>query len=42
MSTKGEKKKRNDNKQKNSKTSGSIYLETDSNIQKPVSGIPNK
>jgi hypothetical protein len=42
MQTKSDKKKRNDNKGKNSKTANPITMDTDNNMHKPVRGLPNK
>lgn len=42
MTAKTEKKNRNVNKGKNQKTSNPITMETDSNMHKPVRGLPNK
>jgi hypothetical protein len=41
MANKSEKKKRNDNKTTNPKTSNPITLDTDSSMKKPVRGLPN-
>jgi hypothetical protein len=41
MTTKGEKKKRNDNKGNNPKTANPITMDTDPNMKKPVRGLPN-
>lgn len=41
MIIKSEKKNNNDNKTKNGKTSNPITMETDSNMHKPVRGLPN-
>lgn len=42
MLTKSEKKNRNDNKGQNPKSSNAITKETDSNMHKPVRGLPEK
>ena len=42
MPTKGEKKKKNDNKGKNPKSANPITGDVDSNMHKPVRGMPNK
>ena len=42
MLTKSEKKNRNDNKTKNTKTSNPITLDTDNDMHKPVRGLPDK
>jgi len=42
MEFKSEKKKRNDNKTKNSKSANPITMETDPNMHSPVRGLPNK
>ena len=42
MQTKSEKEKKNDNKSQNTKSSNPITMETDSNMHKPVRGLPNK
>ena len=42
MAKKSEKKNRNDNKTNNSKTANPITMDTDSNMHKPVRGLPNK
>lgn len=41
MANKSEKKKRNDNKTTNPKTSNPITLDTDNDMKKPVRGLPN-
>lgn len=41
MATKSEKKKRNDNKGNNPKTANPITMDTDSDMKKPVRGLPN-
>lgn len=40
MPTKGEKKKRNDNKGNNTKTANPITKDVDPNMAKPVRGLP--
>lgn len=40
MPTKGEKKRKDDNKTKNSKTSNPFTHEVDENMRKPVRGLP--
>ncbi|WP_278046670.1 hypothetical protein [Clostridium sp. DJ247] len=40
MSTKSEKKQRNDNKGKNSKTANPVTMEVDPNMRKPTRGLP--
>lgn len=40
MATKGEKKRKNDNKTKNPKTSNPFTHEVDENMSKPVRGLP--
>ena len=40
MSTKSERKKRNDNKGKNPKTANPITMDVDENMRKPVRGLP--
>ncbi|WP_268906147.1 hypothetical protein [Clostridium hydrogenum] len=40
MGTKSENKKKNDNKTKNSKTANPITMDTDTNMHKPVKGLP--
>ncbi|WP_281418268.1 hypothetical protein [Clostridium simiarum] len=42
MPTKSEKKKRNDNKTKNSKSANPITMDVETNMNKPVRGLPNK
>jgi hypothetical protein len=42
MPTKGEKKKKNDNKAKDPKSANPITMDTDPNMHKPVRGLPNK
>jgi|GEM_PF-853228 hypothetical protein len=42
MATKSEKKRRNDNKTTNPKSANPITMDTDSNMHKPVRGLPNK
>ena len=42
MTTKGEKKKKNDNKGKNPKAANPITMDTDPNMHKPVRGLQNK
>ena len=42
MPTKGEKKKKNDNKGKNPKSANPITLDVDPNMHKPVRGVPEK
>ncbi|WP_315121636.1 hypothetical protein [uncultured Clostridium sp.] len=39
MATKGEKKRKNDNKTKNSKTANPITMQVDPNMNKPVRGL---
>ncbi|MCY6483243.1 hypothetical protein OW763_02590 [Clostridium aestuarii] len=40
MSTKAEKKKRNDNKTKNPKSANPITMDVDPDMKKPVKGLP--
>lgn len=40
MATKGEKKKKNDNKTKNSKSANPITMDVEPNMNKPVRGLP--
>ena len=40
MPTKGEKKRKNDNKGKNPKTANPITMDVDTNMKKPVRGLP--
>lgn len=40
MATKSEKKKKNDNKTNNPKTANPITMDVDSNMRKPVRGLP--
>ncbi|WP_278246527.1 hypothetical protein [Clostridium lundense] len=40
MPTKGEKKKKNDNKGKNPKTANPITMDVDPNMHKPTKGMP--
>jgi hypothetical protein len=40
MAKKGERKKRNDNKTTNPKSSNPITMDVDSNMKKPVRGLP--
>lgn len=42
MATKSEKKKRNDDRTTNPKTANPITMDTDTNMRKPVRGLPNK
>lgn len=42
MTTKTENKNRKDNKGKNPKTANPITMDTDTNMHKPVRGLPNK
>lgn len=42
MPTKSERKSKNDNKTQNTKTANPITMDTDSNMRKPVRGLPNK
>lgn len=42
MATKSENKRKNDNKTKNAKAANPITMETDSNMHKPVRGLPHK
>lgn len=42
MTSKSEKKKRNDDKTTNPKTANPITMDTDTNMRKPVRGLPNK
>jgi hypothetical protein len=41
MAAKGEKKRRNDNKGTNPKTTNPITMDTDNDMKKPVRGLPN-
>lgn len=41
METKSEKKNKNDNRTKNTKTANPITMKTDTNMHKPVRGLPD-
>lgn len=42
MDTKSQKKKKNDNKTKNPKAANPITMDTESDMHKPVRGLPHK